>query len=497
MPMLRSRPAPASTAERTSVAESGDLLVVESPTAEEALDRLSALLGPDVEIVAAEKVSRGGIGGFFAREMVQLSARRPPGAPPPPTAAPPASRTAPVPAPVPAHLSALLSSRSEGEDGPAAPVPAEEPTFAQALRRHLTAGGDTAEPSLSMHPASGAISIEETLRAAEMALVERPAERRRSGAEPWELQASRRANSRRGGGPAEATQAAPRRPLALVPDPEPVMAPVLPAAERMPAAQDLQAAGQQRTGTLISEPLISEPLISEPLISEPLISEPRVVLAPLGSGPISEEPVQAPPPGLDRPLDPLPVAPVLLTEAPGTGAVAWSPDELVRLGLPFSFIRPLLDTDPDDDLAWIESLAASARSLCRPLPGGDAAFVGARAGQLAKGLRLPDLQRTDRAPERGSICCSILTDAESRRWYARVSRNRWTHLVAGGFEARELLDLHPMAISWVGAGALPGVLRLATELAVPLGWFRAGNAPVLRATPIEVALGIRALVVRR
>src|SRR5205823_1281508 len=86
MPMPRSKPSRSSTgerspkvpgAERTTVRESGDLLLVESPTAEAALERLSALLGPDVEIVAAGKVTRGGIGGFFAREMVQLSARAP------------------------------------------------------------------------------------------------------------------------------------------------------------------------------------------------------------------------------------------------------------------------------------------------------------------------------------------------------------------------------------------------------------------------------------
>src|SRR5438309_11961620 len=91
MPMPRSKHPADASAERTTVREEGDLLLVESPTAEEALDRLSALLGPDVEIVAAGKVARGGVGGFFAREMVQLSARSPsrlaPAAPPRPAPA--------------------------------------------------------------------------------------------------------------------------------------------------------------------------------------------------------------------------------------------------------------------------------------------------------------------------------------------------------------------------------------------------------------------------
>src|SRR6266513_1020655 len=93
MPMPRSKPPTPVPGERTTVRETGDLLLVESPTAEEALDRLSSLLGPDVEIVAAGKVARGGVGGFFAREMVQLSARSPsrPAPAPPVAPAPPAS----------------------------------------------------------------------------------------------------------------------------------------------------------------------------------------------------------------------------------------------------------------------------------------------------------------------------------------------------------------------------------------------------------------------
>src|SRR5882724_9104746 len=102
MPTLRSSYTP-SHLDRTTLTESEGLVTVEAPTAEEAIDRLSAVLGPDVDIVSAEKVARGGVGGFFAREMVQLTARRPGGAPgagPVRTAAPSEARVAgrPVPA---------------------------------------------------------------------------------------------------------------------------------------------------------------------------------------------------------------------------------------------------------------------------------------------------------------------------------------------------------------------------------------------------------------
>jgi hypothetical protein len=185
-------------------------------------------------------------------------------------------------------------------------------------------------------------------------------------------------------------------------------------------------------------------------------------------------------------------------DVPGTGGVAWSADELVRLGLPFSFIRPLLHLEPGDDLAWIRALAVSVHTLCRSLPTGDVALVGGLAGHLAKPLRLEALRRPDRGPKRGSICCSMLDDAESRRWFERVRRDRWTHLVVGVPDVKAFLDLHPKAVSCVGADALLGALRLASELGVPLGYFKPDEAgPALRATPIEVALAVRALVVRR
>ena len=53
-----------------------DQVTVEAETVEDALVKISAELGEDVEIMRAQKVHRGGVGGFFAKEMVQLTARR-------------------------------------------------------------------------------------------------------------------------------------------------------------------------------------------------------------------------------------------------------------------------------------------------------------------------------------------------------------------------------------------------------------------------------------
>src|SRR2546426_11984223 len=114
MPKLRSSYTP-SHLDRTTLTESDGLVTVESPTTEEAIDRLSAVLGPDLDIVSAEKIARGGVGGFFAREVVQLTARRPGGVPD----ARPVKPAAPAPA-MPERLGARSSPSARP---PARPQP--------------------------------------------------------------------------------------------------------------------------------------------------------------------------------------------------------------------------------------------------------------------------------------------------------------------------------------------------------------------------------------
>jgi hypothetical protein len=355
---------------------------------------------------------------------------------------------------IPAHLRALLSERMAEPAAPAAP-PEEEPTFGEALRRQL-------------------------------------------GIEPPTLPGA-------GTEPADSlAQEGPHLPAAGLPSPGPPRLTVLDASWGVPLLDDPLAEegpAQLAPTDVPRDASLPEAEAAASLAEATPAAEPALVLEPLSG---MRPPQPAPSPVL---FDPLPdLAPDLgpdlgssrPDDAPGTGGVAWSADELVRLGLPFSFIRPLLDAKPGDDLAWIRGVAASVHALCRPLPAGDVALVGALAGQLAKALRLEALHRPDRGPKRGSICCSMRDDAESRRWFERVRRDRWTHLVVGALDAKAFLDLHPKAVSWVGADALPGALRLATELGVPLGYFKPDDAGrTLRATPIEVALAVRALVARR
>lgn len=410
--------------DRRPVREEGDLVVVEAPTAEEALDRLTQFLGPDVDIIAAEKVARGGIAGFFAREMVQLTAQ-------PPAAQPPARLPAETPTPatppaVPAHLARLLAKRSETDATPASP-PAPEPTFAQVLRQQL---------GLPHPSAPGGAAVQEQV----------PAPAGQLGAEVA------------------------RTALALVPEIPPV--PEVPAAlPEVPAAQ--------------SAPVLVVPPAPEP----PVIADAAALEHP-------QAPPGAPPPApADHPSPPRPRL-VVTGAVPGTGPVAWSPDELVRLGLPFAFIRPVMDLDPADDLAWIRTLAEAAEPLCAPLPEGDFLLRGHGAEHIAAALGVPVLHRS-RAVE-GSICVAGVEAEAAQRLVLRLQGERWIHLVVGG-GGHVAGDPPPSAVSWVGRTRLPEVLHLSLDLGIPVGYFKSSGrgGGVLRATPVEIALALRDLVVRQ
>jgi hypothetical protein len=58
-------------------AETPSTVTIEADTVEEALGRLSAEVGPGARILRADRVRRGGIAGFFAKEVVEIEAEAP------------------------------------------------------------------------------------------------------------------------------------------------------------------------------------------------------------------------------------------------------------------------------------------------------------------------------------------------------------------------------------------------------------------------------------
>ncbi len=57
--------------------ETAESIVVEAPTVDAALEAVAAQMGTDCRILAVDKVSRGGIAGFFGKETYQVEVERP------------------------------------------------------------------------------------------------------------------------------------------------------------------------------------------------------------------------------------------------------------------------------------------------------------------------------------------------------------------------------------------------------------------------------------
>ena len=108
---------------------------VEARTAQEALEQVSSRLGADAEIVNAERVLRGGVAGFFAREHVVLTARPRAGSQSDAAAAPSGgSPAADGKTTVAEGLDAILARLADDADS-------AETSFSEALRRELGADG--------------------------------------------------------------------------------------------------------------------------------------------------------------------------------------------------------------------------------------------------------------------------------------------------------------------------------------------------------------------
>lgn len=140
-----------------AVLADGAIDVIEAATAEDAVARVHATHGPQARIVDARRHRRGGIGGFFATEVVQLhvappeppAASAPPSAPPAAPQAPAASAPqAPTPPPVPTASAEAAPSAVDRLLVGAHELP-ETVDFATFLRRQLaeeTGGSAGASP---------------------------------------------------------------------------------------------------------------------------------------------------------------------------------------------------------------------------------------------------------------------------------------------------------------------------------------------------------------
>lgn len=230
--------------------------------------------------------------------------------------------------------------------------------------------------------------------------------------------------------------------------------------------------------------------------------------APAAHAPASAEPPRAEPPlaepSLAEPVlpePPRPAAPRRVSAAPSAGpvspGVAWSCAELEALRLPAPLVDACADLDPADDAAWVSAIADVVGPWCRPLPSGAPAYVGPRVAGFARSLGVPTVRLGAATALAGPVALEAPDTSEGRAWAVRLAGDRWLHVVAGGRRWHGFMFEDALAVSWLGDDQLPLALTLASRMGLVLGHGHCrGTRQFVRATPVDVALGIRALLPR-
>ncbi len=303
--------------------------VIEAETAEAAIAKVHEQLGPDARILDARRELRGGVGGFFAKEVVQLHAA-PAAADPGHPAAAPANET-----PAVSPVDRLLA---------AAPEAPETVDFATFLRDRMGRDELDGTPTRGDELSDAAFAADDAAPSSALSspVSEAPVEPGGSDPDPnvaaWRAAAAmlRQGEAPTGGvvdpvtGEVAGTAASP-----AVAQQAPTTAPLAP--ERLVAERPAPAVARSATAPLPS--VMPAPASSEPTIEDAVAYEP---------GP------------------------------------SWSQERLLQLGLPTDLVRALGLGPEEDDIAWTMALATQLVSSCGPVPTGPAMLIGPRAGELSE-----------------------------------------------------------------------------------------------------------------
>jgi hypothetical protein len=439
-----------------------DQVTVEAETVEDALVEISAELGEDAEIMRAQKVHRGGVGGFFAREMVQLTARRRRG-----ESVPLRRKTS-----AGSGIADVLERMAQDAD-------AGDGDFRTALQRELAS--EPAEPDSEGFLAAVGWKNEN----------EEPVEEAVSHV-PVEPEIIRGE---------QIVPPSTKEVLDEDDDPEPVVvgpvmqvAPLFPEVDVTPSTIELEPAAV----VTVEEVVVPTPA-NGPVVPIDLPPEPDFDVAASMEIEELEEPEEPEAEVTNEVAEDVGPQIVEVDAPPGLGSIDWSTTSLLRLGMPAPVINAVAHLEESDDLSWIESIANAVEPHCGPLPQGDVIVVGPHAERLAEPLGLPLIHAGEMAPYSGSFCAMVEDSVQDRTWLEYVQGGRGIHLVIGDESWQDLLVGEPVAVSWVGETAVADALYLAFTLGATLGFGTVDGfvSSMVRAQPTDVALAIRRNVGRR
>lgn len=471
-----------------------DQVTVEAETVEDALAEISAEFGEDAEIMRAQKVHRGGVGGFFAKEMVQLTARR-------------RQDVAPKLRPLPESngIADVLERMAQDAD-------AEDSDFRTVLQREMTnesaptnaaeflaaVGWDESQDTVAEEVAPDPIVADESDPfvppfADTEALPEPVAVGPVLRAAPEPSEVAPAAESEAEGITGDEIPADDDTPDAPA---ETVAGPVVP-------LHDPDSGLDEAAATKAVEDVDPVPVpaatVAPTALEQIVVEDPAVDAVVIDESAPAEEvrTDSVGPAGGDDPVWWRTAEPM---DAPaGMGAVSWSTTSLLRLGLPAPILNAVADIDDNDDLGWIDAISGAVAPHCGPLPAENVIVVGPHAERLAEPLGLPLIRSGDMAPYDGSFCAMVEDTPQDRNWLEFVRGGRGIHLVVGDEPWQDLLIDEPVAVSWVGETAVADALYLAFTLGATLGFGTVDGfvSSMVRAQPTDVALAVRRIVGRR
>ncbi|HEC08517.1 MAG TPA: hypothetical protein ENI86_02990 [Acidimicrobiales bacterium] len=425
-------------------------VTVEAPSVEAALEAVARQFGESARIVKAEKVTKGGIGGFFGKETYQITVAESPGRPDPA----PGERT-------------VLDPGGEATDPGGA-----------ASRGPATQG--------ALDSAAAVDLVLERIEAGESA---------HRGTFGDALKAELRARSREDG------------PTAGISTPETIdlrdgasglgtPAPVADPAGHMPWTRPLPAppTAPTDTGSAVDGEIEAEP----PIMRSPRLASPSVAPVDTRTGATPEVTYSPPTDSSSRSETERPLGWPSDGWQVGTGPVDWSMDRLARLGLPYSWLSRVDGLDPLDDMAWVHRLARIGTEVCGPFPSGDQLTVGLDTRGVAGVFGLPSAVFPGVPSFEGDLAVSLLSPSQTALdWLDRIRAKRWIHLVVDStLPAPTAAQLDPAVVSWVD-GAMTQALELVSAGNAVLGYRFRSDGHAVRVSPFELALSIRELLPRR
>ncbi|GBE24894.1 hypothetical protein BMS3Bbin02_01176 [bacterium BMS3Bbin02] len=459
----------------TVVAHTADdfIVTVEADTVEQALAEVTTRYGEMTEVVNAEKVHRGGLGGFFAKERVRITVRPPD-----------------LDSGVAAGVDAMF-------DRLAAAAEVQDRSFDSMLNTHLANATELRDDTRVLFEAAGWDVPDDSPTLSEIhataVLDDRSDQIRR--------------DDREGSSPVVVG------PLATDAGIEPVilderLAPGAPGQKeirphRFPRLDEVVTVTVDPIAPVQADQL--DPLARPDWVTELSDAALRTATGtPTQGSPVPD--VEAP--MHSQPMVPTVELPAWRLHSPGDdptrrGAVQWSALSLARLGLPAVIVESVTGLDPHDDMAWIEAIAGSVASFCGPLPRRPLVVAGEGAASIAVTLGMDLVAPHGNAPYTGSFCASVGTTADDIAWLEFVRGDRDLHIVIGSSSWRDFLVADVGVVSWIGRSSLVDALYVCATLGAVLGYGTVDGAvsaqdgaELVRARPLDVALAIRTMVGR-